>query len=173
MNKTVEFYFDIGSPTSYLAYTQLRKICEETGSTLIYQPMLLGVVFKAPGNASPNEVAAKARYSIIDLQRFAKRYDVPLNFNPHFPINTLNIMRAVVGVQMLHPERFIPFIECLFQALWIDSLNLNNVQILSTALQAGGFDDGKPRSPYSFGAMATRRGDQWPWPQPQPLWCWW
>jgi 2-hydroxychromene-2-carboxylate isomerase len=61
MSKTVEFYFDVGSPASYLAYTQLPKICADTGAQLVYRPMLLGGVFKATGNASPNEVPAKAR----------------------------------------------------------------------------------------------------------------
>ena len=38
MSKTVEFYFDLGSPATYLAYTQLPKICEQTDSQLIYIP---------------------------------------------------------------------------------------------------------------------------------------
>ena len=67
MSKTVEFYFDVGSPTSYLAYTQLRKICDETGSTLNFRPMLLGGVFKATGNASPNEVPAKRVIRLLTL----------------------------------------------------------------------------------------------------------
>jgi 2-hydroxychromene-2-carboxylate isomerase len=143
MTKTVEFYFDVGSPASYLAYTQLTRICEQTASTLIYQPMLLGGVFKATGNVSPNEVPAKARYSITDLHRFARRYGVPLNFNPHFPINTLNIMRAVTAVQRLHPQRFIEFIDCMFQALWINQLDLNDLSVLSDALERGGFNPGE------------------------------
>jgi len=140
MSKTVEFYFDVGSPTSYLAYTQLRKICDETGSTLSLRPMLLGGVFKATGNASPNEVPAKARYSIIDLDRFARRYDVPLVFNPYFPINTLNLMRAIVAVQRLQPERFIAFLDLTFKAMWVDSRNLNDPGVLSATLKAGGFE---------------------------------
>jgi 2-hydroxychromene-2-carboxylate isomerase len=140
MSKTVEFYFDVGSPTSYLAWTQLLKICEETASTLVYCPMLLGGVFKATGNASPNEVPAKARYSIADLDRFARRYGVPLNFNPHFPINTLNLMRAITAVQTRHPERFMAFLQNTFEALWIDQLNLNDPAVLAQALKAGGFD---------------------------------
>lgn len=52
MSKTVEFFFDLGSPATYLAYTQLPNICKQTDSQLIYRPMLLGGVFKATGNAS-------------------------------------------------------------------------------------------------------------------------
>ena len=82
MSKTVEFYFDLGSPATYLAYTQLPKICEQTDSQLIYIPILLGGVFKATGNASPATIPAKGRYMFQDLDRYAKRYGVPLKFNP-------------------------------------------------------------------------------------------
>lgn len=66
MTKTVEFYFDLGSPTTYLAHTQLAKICADTQSELIYIPMLLGGVFKATGNASPAMIPAKGRYMFQD-----------------------------------------------------------------------------------------------------------
>ncbi|MEB0042395.1 MULTISPECIES: 2-hydroxychromene-2-carboxylate isomerase [unclassified Pseudomonas] len=140
MNKTVDFFFDVGSPTSYLAYTQLKKICAETGSDLIYRPMLLGGVFKATSNASPLTVPAKAQYMLKDMDRFAKRYDVPLRFNPHFPINTLNLMRAAAGMQLHQPERFLAFIDCLFTALWIDGLNLNDTAVVASVLKENGFD---------------------------------
>ncbi|MFB4248906.1 2-hydroxychromene-2-carboxylate isomerase [Pseudomonas idahonensis] len=140
MNKKVEFFFDLGSPTSYLAYTQLPNICAQTGSQLVYQPMLLGGVFKTTGNASPISVPAKGRYMLQDLARFAQRYQVQLNFNPHFPINTLLLMRATTGVQMHLPERFIDFIDCLFRALWVDKRNLNDAASVAQVLEQGGFD---------------------------------
>lgn len=140
MSKKVEFFFDLGSPTSYLAYTQLPKICAQTGSQLVYQPMLLGGVFKTTGNASPISVPAKGRYMLQDLARFAQRYQVELNFNPHFPINTLLLMRATTGVQMHLPERFIDFIDCLFRALWVDKRNLNDAANVAQVLEQGGFD---------------------------------
>lgn len=140
MNKKVEFFFDLGSPTSYLAYTQLPKICAQTDSQLVYQPMLLGGVFKTTGNASPISVPAKGRYMLQDLARFAQRYQVQLNFNPHFPINTLLLMRATTGVQMHLPERFIDFIDCLFRALWVDKRNLNDAANVAQVLEQGGFD---------------------------------
>lgn len=140
MSRSVEFYFDVGSPTSYLAYIQLRKICDETSATLIYRPILLGAVFKATGNASPNDVPAKARYSIKDLARFAKRYQVPLTFNPHFPINTLSLMRVLTAAQMLQPQRFIELLEITFRAMWVDARDLNDPEALSDALMRAGFD---------------------------------
>ena len=140
MTKTVEFYFDLGSPTTYLAYTQLPKICAETGSELRYIPILLGGVFKATGNASPAMIPAKGRYMFQDLDRYAKRYAVPLKFNPHFPINTLMLMRAVTGIQLHQPERFEAFINCLFKAFWVEGHNLNEPETVAAVLSEHGFD---------------------------------
>ncbi|MFJ2684139.1 2-hydroxychromene-2-carboxylate isomerase [Pseudomonas sp. NPDC087342] len=140
MSKTVEFYFDLGSPATYLAYTQLPKICAQTGSQLIYIPMLLGGVFKATGNASPAMIPAKGRYMFQDLDRYAKRYDVPLKYNPHFPINTLLLMRAVTGVQLRQPERFQDFIDCLFTALWVEGRGLDDPATVAAVLKENDFD---------------------------------
>ncbi|ANF85486.1 DSBA oxidoreductase [Pseudomonas antarctica] len=140
MSKTLEFFFDLGSPATYLAYTQLPALCAETGTQLVYQPMLLGGVFKATGNASPITVPAKGRYMFNDLARYAKRYNVPLKFNPHFPINTLVLMRAVTGIQLRQPERFQAFIDCLFRALWVEGCNLGDPAGVAAVLTEAGFD---------------------------------
>ena len=140
MSKTVEFYFDLGSPATYLAYTQLPKICAQTDTRLIYIPLLLGGVFKATGNASPATVPAKGRYMFEDLDRYAKRYGVPLKFNPHFPINTLMLMRAVTGMQLRHPERFAAFIDCLFKAIWVEGRSLDEPATVAAVLSENAFD---------------------------------
>ncbi len=140
MSKTVEFYFDLGSPATYLAYTQLPKICAQTDTRLIYIPLLLGGVFKATGNASPATVPAKGRYMFEDLDRYAKRYGVPLKFNPHFPINTLMLMRAVTGMQLRHPERFGAFIDCLFKAIWVEGRSLDEPATVAAVLSENAFD---------------------------------
>ncbi|MGZ7459844.1 2-hydroxychromene-2-carboxylate isomerase [Pseudomonas sp. Ma2-10] len=140
MSKTVEFYFDLGSPATYLAYTQLPNICERTDSQLIYIPILLGGVFKATGNASPVTIPAKGRYMLQDLDRYAKRYGVPLKFNPHFPINTLMLMRAVTGMQLRDPVRFQVFIDCLFHALWVEGRHLDDPATVASVLIQNGFD---------------------------------
>ncbi|TWC58516.1 2-hydroxychromene-2-carboxylate isomerase [Pseudomonas sp. SJZ080] len=140
MSKAVEFYFDLGSPATYLAYTQLPKICAQTDSQLIYIPILLGGIFKATGNASPATIPAKGLYMFQDLDRYAKRYGVPLKFNPNFPINTLMLMRAVTGMQLRHPERFQAFIDCLFRAIWVEGRNLADLATVAAVLTQNGFD---------------------------------
>ena len=139
MSKSVEFYFDFGSPTSYLAYTQLPGICAETGADLVYRPVLLGGVFQATGNTSPIAVPAKGRYTLIDMTRFARRYGVPMKMNPHFPINTLTLMRAATGVQMRQPERFEALLACVFKGMWVDALNLGDPAVLGPLLAEAGF----------------------------------
>lgn len=140
MRKTLEFFFDLGSPATYLAYTQLPALCAATGATLVYQPMLLGGVFKATGNASPVTVPAKGRYLFNDLARYAQRYNVTLKFNPHFPINTLMLMRAVTGMQLHQPERFQGFIDCLFRALWVEGRNMGDPAVVAAVLTEAGFN---------------------------------
>lgn len=140
MRKTVDFFFDVGSPASYLAWTQLPGMCESHGAELVYRPMLLGGVYQAVGNASPATIPVKARYWQLDYERHARRYGVPLKENVHFPIITLFLMRAVTGVQLRRPEQLQQLLGCVFKALWIDALNLNEPQLTADILKAGGFD---------------------------------
>lgn len=140
MSKRVEFLFDFGSPASYLAYTQLPRLCEEAGAELVYVPMLLGGVFRATGNASPATVPAKARHSYVDLQRFADRYGVPLAFAANFPINTLTLMRGAIGLQRREPQRFMAYVRAIFQAMWVEARDLSDPQVLGRTLAEAGFE---------------------------------
>jgi len=139
MPTAIEFLFDFGSPTTYLAHTQLPRIAAETGARVDYLPVLLGGVFKATGNQSPVMVPAKGRWMGQDIQRFARRYGVPFKFNPHFPINTLPLMRGAVAFQMKQPQRFMPYVDAVFRALWVEPTNLGDPAVLAAMLEAAGF----------------------------------
>lgn len=138
--RTVEFFFDFGSPTTYLAWTQLPAICANAGATLVYRPILLGGVFQATGNSSPVMVPAKGKYMLTDLARFAGRYGVPLNFNPHFPVNTLALMRGAVGLQQRHDEKFEAYVSAMFNAMWVESRNMGDPAVVGKALAKAGID---------------------------------
>lgn len=140
MSKTVDFYFDFGSPAAYLAWTQLPKICADTGAQLVQKPMLLGGVFQATGNRAPMTVPLKGSYLFVDLARFARRYDVPLKFNPNFPINTLVLMRAAVGLQMRQDARFEDYCAAMFRAIWVDAQNMNDPGVVAAVLTSAGFE---------------------------------
>lgn len=132
--KTLEFFFDFGSPTTYLAYTQLPQLVRDTGAQLVYRPMLLGGVFKATGNASPVTVPAKGQWMGADMARFARRYGVPFAFNPHFPINTLTLMRGAAGLQLRQPALFAPYVEAVFKAMWVQPRNLGDPAELAAVI---------------------------------------
>ncbi|WP_185268863.1 2-hydroxychromene-2-carboxylate isomerase [Halopseudomonas xiamenensis] len=138
MSKQVEFFFDVGSPASYLAWTQIAKLAQRHDAEVVYQPMLLGGVFKATGNASPATIPAKGRYTRVDFLRFARRYGVPFAHNPFFPINTMQLMRGAAAY--LGTERFVPYVEAVFQAMWVDGKDMGNPEVLAEVLAGAGFD---------------------------------
>jgi 2-hydroxychromene-2-carboxylate isomerase len=140
MTKTVEFYFDFGSPAAYLAATQLPHVCADTGAELVWKPMLLGGVFQATGNHSPAEIAPKGSYMTTDLQRFARRYGVPFVHNPYFPINTLLLMRGATAIQLQQPARFDAYVDAIYHVMWVEPRNLNDPAEVGAVLQAAGFD---------------------------------
>jgi 2-hydroxychromene-2-carboxylate isomerase len=140
MAKTVEFYFDVGSPAAYLAWTQMPRLSAETGAQVEYKPMLLGGVFQATANRSPMEVPAKGRYMMADLERFAQRYGVPFSHNPFFPINTLTLMRGALGLQMREPGRMLAYGNAVYRAIWVEGRNMNDPAAVGAVLQAAGFE---------------------------------
>lgn len=140
MAKEVEFYFDVGSPAAYLAWKQLPKIATETGAQVVYRPFLLGGVFQATGNRSPMEVPAKGHYMLQDLQRYARRYGVEFAHNPHFPINTLMLMRGAVGLQMRSPARLPVYVDAVYQAIWVEGRNMNDPATVAGVLNGAGFE---------------------------------
>ena len=145
----VEFFFDVGSPASYLAWRQLPKIAAECGAEIAWRPMLLGGVFKATGNASPVTVPAKGRWMNDDLQRWARRYGVSLRFNPHFPINTLTLMRGATGLQLRSPGDFPRYLDVVQRAMWEAPRNLGDAEVLAATLAESGFD------PAAFAALVA------------------
>lgn len=143
MSNTLEFYFDVGSPAAYLAWTQMPQLARDCAAELVYKPMLLGGVFQATGNHSPMTVPAKGRYMMADLERFAQRYGVAFSHNLFFPINTLALMRGAVALQMHEPERFVPYVDAVYRAIWVEGKDMNDPTVVAGVLQAAGFDAGR------------------------------
>jgi 2-hydroxychromene-2-carboxylate isomerase len=134
----LEFFFDFGSPTTYLAHTQMPVLAKRTGAEVVYRPMLLGGVFKATGNQSPAVIAAKSKWMDGDLKAFARRYGVPYARNPWFPVNTMMLMRGAIAMQK--EGRLAPYADAVFHAMWVEPQNMNDPQVVGAVLAKAGFE---------------------------------
>ena len=138
MTRTIEFLFDFGSPTTYLAHKRLPAIVARTGAAVDYVPVLLGGIFKATGNASPAMVPAKGRYMNADMARFANREGIVLTPNPFFPINTIALMRGAAAY--CGTADYARYIDTVFDAMWRTPVNMGDPAVVAGVLAAAGFD---------------------------------
>lgn len=143
MAKTLEFLFDFGAPNGYLAWKVLPALVERTGAALILTPILLGGVFKATNNRAPiiayAEVPAKWAYEQLELQRFIAAHGLSrFRMNPHFPVNSLTLMRMAMVAQA---EGELPrFVDAAYAAMWEDRHNMADPEVIAEVLTAAGFD---------------------------------
>ena len=138
----VDFYYDLVSPYSYLAYGQIRRICRENGAELALCPMLLGAVHKEAGIKSPVETELKASYQARDIRRWAEYYDLPLTFPDPFPFRTLKTMRAAMFLR--ERDELEAFTDAAFALYWEEGG------------APKGFEEGEEDAPIS--TVATRIG---------------
>lgn len=148
--KKLEFFYDYGSPYSFLANAVMPDLTSNHDAELIYRPMLLGGVFKATGNRSPmmETVEAKRAYGGEVMRRTAEMCGVEMSMNPHFPINTLGLMRLAVAAQ--REAVFDAFHAAAYPAFWQRGLDLGDVAVQSKFLSDLGLD---------ANALLARAGD--------------
>jgi len=137
----VEFLFDFGSPNAYLAHKAIPAIEARTGARFIRIPVLLGGVFKATGNRSPMEafagIPAKLAYEALETRRFVARHGLTrFRLNPHFPVNTLGIMRGAEAARDL--DVFDAYVDAVFAAMWEDGRKMDDPAVIAETLTAAG-----------------------------------
>ena len=123
MTQTIEFFYDVASPWSYLASTQIASIAERYSAELQYRPFLLGGVFKATHNQSPISIPAKATYMMKDIKRWCDRYSVDFTMPDNFPINSLLPMRCLNAVER---DELPEATKKLFKACWIEGMDISD-----------------------------------------------
>lgn len=137
---TIDFYFDIASPYTYLAATQIDQAGADCGAEVVWKPFLLGGVFKATGNTAPAAVAPKASFMLQDLERWAEIYDVPFNFPTTFPINSVPTQRVMTALFMDDPEQMRQLAFDLFDRYWVDGEDVSDAEVLAEAATELGLD---------------------------------
>ena len=146
MSSTPQFLFDFGSPNAFLSHEAIPAIEKRIGMKFEYVPILLGGIFKATNNRSPAETLAgiknKREFHAIETERFIKRFNVqPYVWNPFFPINTLNLMRAAVAAQF--EGVFEKYVEAAFHHMWREPKKMDDPEIAAKALSVSGLDGAK------------------------------
>jgi len=138
--------FDFGSPNAFLSHEAIPAIEKRTGAKFEYIPILLGGIFKATNNKSPAEtlvgIKNKREFLALETERFVRRFGVePYTWNPFFPVNTLNLMRAAIAAQL--EGVFEPYVEAAFHHMWIEPKKMDDPEVAAKALSASGLDGAK------------------------------
>ena len=138
-----QFLFDFGSPNAYLAHRVIPSIEARTGVRFEYVPVLLGGLFKLANNRSPMEafagIPSKMAYERMEMQRFIRHHRLSaFQFNPHFPVNTLHIMRGAVAAQQL--GCLAPYVEAVYVAMWERGLKMDDPAVIGPVLAEAGLD---------------------------------
>lgn len=138
MQKSAEFFFDIVSPASYLAWTRLPGLMEETGAEIEYRPFFLPGVFEKAGSASPITVPAKGKWLFHDLVRHAKTYDVPFVMNDKFPMSSVYAMRGLNNYRK--SGKFVELANGFFNSMWVTNEDINDDNIVRQIVLRAGID---------------------------------
>jgi 2-hydroxychromene-2-carboxylate isomerase len=141
-----QFLFDFGSPNAFLSHEAIPAIENRAGVKFEYVPILLGGIFKATNNRSPAETLAgvknKREFHMLETERFLKRFGVkPYTWNPNFPVNTLNLMRAAVAAQF--EGVFEEYVEAAFHHMWVEPKKMDDPEVAMKALASSGLDAAK------------------------------
>jgi len=143
MSKTIDFIFDFGSPNAYLAWKVLPSIAARTNTQVNIIPCLLGGLFKLTGNQAPmtafGQVKGKLEYESLETQRFIAKHGLrDFRFNPHFPVNTLLIMRGLLAARRADVGDV--YLESVLKAMWEDGKKMDDPAVVAAVLSAAGLD---------------------------------
>jgi 2-hydroxychromene-2-carboxylate isomerase len=140
----VEFYFDLSSPWTRLAFHNIQPIVRETGASITWRPFLVGGVFDTvnpsvyAGRADPDN--PKNRHTFKWLKDWARLAGVPMNFpSPHHPVKSVRAMRFCC---VLEPDQdaLFRFAGAAFEAYFTEARNLDEVEVLVDVANACGLD---------------------------------
>ncbi len=140
---TIEFFYELGSPYSYLASTQIDDLAQRHGAEVVWKPVVLGAVFKATGNVMNASIPAKAQHMYKDLLRWAKQYQVPLTMPAVFPINTIAPHRVILAVAKLHgDDAGREMARALFETYWVQGEDISDPEVLGRVVTQAGLEVG-------------------------------
>ncbi|MCB1742853.1 MAG: 2-hydroxychromene-2-carboxylate isomerase [Gammaproteobacteria bacterium] len=139
---TVEFFFDISSPWTYMAFHQIQPVCERTGAELVYKPFLVGGVFNKVNPSvyqrRENPIAPKENYYQKDMRDWAAYLGLKLIKPSVFPLNSVKALRgAFVAIEQ---GRISAYARACFEAYWGEDKDLSQDAELRACVEKAGMD---------------------------------
>jgi 2-hydroxychromene-2-carboxylate isomerase len=136
--KTFDFIYDFGSPNVYLMHKIMDQIEERAGAKANYVPVLLGGIFKLTENKPPlvqfDGIRGKIEYERRVMHRFIEKYDIPFQFNPHFPVMTTAVMRGALFAQ--DKDYYAQYLDVVFDAIWQHGLKMDDPEVVENTLES-------------------------------------
>src|SRR5512140_804170 len=132
----LDFWFDYTCPYAYIASTQVRKLAQRMGVALVWQPMLLGGVFRAndtPQNLSEVLIPPKLAHNERDFARWAELFGVRLHKPHEHPMRSVEALRATIATG-LDPH----VIEGFFRAYWVEGRPPSDPATIRDVVSAAG-----------------------------------
>jgi 2-hydroxychromene-2-carboxylate isomerase len=125
----VDLYWDFSSPWSYLGTEQASGFRNVT-----WKPILLGGLFRSIGQVDAPMLAmspAKQRYTLVDLERTAKKLGVPFRFPSRFPIRSVELLRIWLAL----PEtRRDAFRATAMRAIWAEDRDVSDPAVVRSLI---------------------------------------
>jgi 2-hydroxychromene-2-carboxylate isomerase len=156
MPKTIEFWFDFSSPYGYLASYRIDAIGEEFGRDVLWRPYLLGAVFKSSGQSPLVSQPMRGPYHMRDMQRTARKLNVPLVLPEGFPMATIAAARAFYWLEPTDPRRARDLAKALFRAAFAQGRNITTTEVVAAVGTEIGIDPAALQAGISDAAVKQR-----------------
>jgi 2-hydroxychromene-2-carboxylate isomerase len=141
MAPTIDYYFTLISPFSYLGHKAFLDVAAKHGAAVRYKPMNLAGVFATSGAVPiPERPVSRQNYRLIELQRIADIRQLPLTLRPaHFPTNPALANGAVAAIAASGGDPA-DFMFAAFQACWSEDRDISQPETVRELLEATGHD---------------------------------
>jgi 2-hydroxychromene-2-carboxylate isomerase len=140
--RSVEFFYDCGSPWTYLAFHRIEAIADAAGARVIWKPILVGGVFNAVNDsvyaqrAQPNP--RKLKYHMKDLQDWSRFEGLEIGWPSVFPVNSVRAMRGAIAAD--EEGRLVAWSRACFEAYWGRGEDISQDDVIGCIAEGVGLD---------------------------------
>lgn len=160
MPQPIEFFFDFSSPYAYFAALEIEDLGRRHGRAIVWKPILLGAVFKVTGATSLLDIPIKGSYARRDIERSARRLDVPFQIPQHFPFTAVPSARAFYWLADRDTAQAKDFAMTLFHAAYSEGRDISTADAVAEIAAGRGHDPAQVRAAIDEPAIKQRLRDE-------------